>query len=56
MEIEREVAADGASELLGGMIDRMDADSFRQYLRYHFYLCEKKEFLGMSSHLLFIGR
>lgn len=56
VELEREVAADGASELLGGMIDRMDADSFRQYLRYHFYLCEKKEFLGMSNHLLFIGR
>jgi len=31
-------------------------ESYQQYLRYHFYLCEKQECLGMSNHLLFIGR
>ena len=28
---------------------------YQQYLRYHFYICEKPEFLGMSNHLLFVG-
>lgn len=56
VEIEREIASDGLSELLHGLIDRMDAASFRQYLRFHLYLCEKKELLGASNHLLFIGR
>lgn len=30
-------------------------ESYAQYLRYHFYICEKPEFLGMSNHLLFVG-
>lgn len=50
-----EVASDGASELLQELVNSLDEDSYRQYLRYHFYICEKKEFLGMSNHLLFVG-
>ena len=50
-----EVAADGASELLQELVNSLDAPSYQQYLRYHFYICEKHEFLGMSNHLLFIG-
>ncbi len=50
-----EVASDGVSELLKDLINGMDEDTYRQYLRYHFYLCEKPECLGMSNHLLFIG-
>lgn len=54
--IVKEIAADGASELLEEKINAMDDESYAQYLRYHFYLCEKPEFLGMSNHLLFVGR
>lgn len=50
-----EVAADGASELLQDLVNSLDEASYQQYLRYHFYICEKHEFLGMSNHLLFIG-
>lgn len=56
IRIQNEVASDGISELLKNMIERMDEESYRQYFRYHLYLCEKKECLGMSNHLLFIGR
>lgn len=56
VEILKEVASDGVSELLAEKINAMDEDSFAQYLRYHFYICEKPELLGMSNHLLFIGR
>ena len=56
IRIQNEVASDGISELLKDMIERMDEESYRQYFRYHLYLCEKKECLGMSNHLLFIGR
>ena len=51
-----EVASDGASELMEKEINAMSGESYRQYLRYHFSLCEKPEFLGMSNHLLFVGR
>ena len=50
-----EVASDGASELLQGLVNNLDEASYQQYQRYHFYICEKPEFLGMSNHLLFVG-
>lgn len=50
-----EVASDGASELLAERINAMSDQDYRQYLRYHFYICQKPELLGMSNHLLFVG-
>ena len=55
VQICHEVASDGASELLQDLVNGLDDASYRQYLRYHFYICEKPEFLGMSNHLLFVG-
>ena len=43
------------SELLEHKINAMDDENYAQYLRYHFYICEKPEFLGMTNHLLFVG-
>lgn len=51
-----EVASDGASELMADRINGMSEESYAQYLRYHFYICEKPELLGMSNHLLFVGK
>ena len=56
IQICHEVASDGASELLQSLVNGLDEASYLQYLRYHFYICEKPEFLGMSNHLLFVGR
>ena len=56
IQICHEVASDGASELLQDLVNSLDEASYQQYLRYHFYICEKPEFLGMSNHLLFVGR
>ena len=50
-----EVASDGVSELLKDLINTMDPETYQQYLRYHAYICEKPECLGMSNHLLFVG-
>lgn len=55
VKILHEVASDGISELMADKINSMDAESYAQYLRYHYYICEKQEFLGMSNHLLFVG-
>ena len=55
INILHEVASDGASELLAMKINEMDEEDYAQYLRYHFYICEKPEMIGMSNHLLFIG-
>ncbi len=55
ISIVKEIASDGLSELLAEKINTLDEYSYRQYLRYHFYCCEKPELLGHSNHLLFIG-
>ena len=49
------MASDGASELLAMKINEMEEEDYAQYLRYHFYICEKPEMIGMSNHLLFVG-
>ncbi|WIV11455.1 class I SAM-dependent methyltransferase [Proteiniborus sp. MB09-C3] len=54
LRISAEVAADGLSELLADKINNMNDENYRQWLNYHYYCCEKPEFLGASNHLLFI--
>lgn len=54
VSILHEVASDGASELLAAKINEMDDENYAQYLRYHFYICEKPELLGMTNNLLFV--
>ena len=54
--ILHEVASDGVSELMQEKINAMDDASYAQYLRFHDYICEKPECLGMSNHLLFVGQ
>ena len=56
VQIVSAVGADGISWLMEDKISRMDDESFSQYLRYHFYCCEKPDMLGRSLHLLYIGR
>ncbi len=56
LNIIGEIAADGLSELFAEKINNMDEKSYRQWLNYHFYCCEKPEFLGASNHLLFLAQ
>lgn len=56
VELLREIAADGVSELLADTINAMSDASYQEYLKYHFYCCEKPEMLGRSSHVLLVGR
>ncbi len=34
------------------MINQMDDDTFALYLKYHFFLCERKDLVGLSNHTL----
>ena len=56
VELLHEIAVDGVSELLTDKINQLDEAGYKQYLRYHFYCCEKPEMLGRSNHLLFVGK
>lgn len=49
------VAVDGIMELAEGRKDfAMTDEEFKQYAKYHLAICEKRELLGSSSHLLYI--
>lgn len=56
IQILNEVASDGMSELLDARINSLDEAGYEQYLKLHFYSCEKPEMLGHSNHFLFVGR
>lgn len=54
-KILHEVAVDGLSEMLSEKINKMDEKNYEQYLKFHFYICEKPEMVGHSNHYLIIG-
>jgi len=50
------IASDGYAELLEQQIDQLSEDKFQKWLNFHFYMCEKKEALGASHHLLYVTK
>jgi len=56
LTIEKEIASDGMNELLRDKINKFDDETYKHWVKYHLYLCEKPEFLGSSNHLLFVCR
>ena len=41
---------------MADIINAFDDEEYAQYMRYHIYCCEKKEMLGMSNHVLIVGK
>lgn len=46
------ISQDGPTEYLKKEINNMDNETFSIYLRYHFSICERKELIGSSRHIL----
>lgn len=58
MDFEQLAKIENESERVNRTYDIFNEDArlnHTQYLRYHFYICEKPELLGMTNHLLFMG-
>ncbi len=45
-------ASDGASDYMRPVLNKMSEETFEAYLKYHLSICERKELLGASSHLV----
>ena len=56
LQIVHEVASDGLSELLQDKIDKMMLENYKEWFKYHLYTCERPEFLGTTSHLLYVAK
>jgi ubiquinone/menaquinone biosynthesis C-methylase UbiE len=50
------VGSDMATNYMRPVIDDMDDDFFRVYLKYHFTICERADMVGTSHHILDIHR
>lgn len=48
-------AADGLAELLSEKINALTKEQFSEWLRFHFYTCEKEELLGYSHHIVYVA-
>lgn len=46
------LAQDGPSDYIRPIINKMDEETFDLYIKYHLSICERKELLGASSHVL----
>jgi len=46
------LAQDGPSDYIRPILNKMDEETFNIYLKYHLSICERKELLGASSHVL----
>ena len=45
-------AADGCALLIREAIDKMDDETFKLYLKYHYATCERKDLTGITSHAI----
>ncbi len=50
------VATDGSALFMREVIDKMDDETFRLYLDYHFATCERNDMLGITSYAVDIFR
>lgn len=46
------ISQDGPSDFMRSTINKMDDETFDVYIKYHLSVCERKELLGASSHVL----
>lgn len=58
LEVERLklIATDGYTCHIKEVVDKMDAEAYEMYLRYHFSICERQDLIGLSHHTLDILR
>ena len=50
------LATDGYTLHMREVIENMDAETYRLYLKYHFKTCERQDLIGMSHHTLDVLR
>ena len=46
------ISSDGMTNYIRGKLNKMNKETFNIYLKYHLSICERKDFLGVSTHLL----
>lgn len=50
------VGTDMATEFIRDTVDAMDDEMFDMYLKYHFFICERPDMVGVTHHMLDVFR
>jgi ubiquinone/menaquinone biosynthesis C-methylase UbiE len=50
------VGTDMATNYMRETVDAMDDEMFDMYMKYHFYICERSDMVGVSHHMLDVFR
>ena len=56
ISIEDYIATDGAGRLISEVINEMDEETYRHYVNYHLSICNRRDLIGYSGHILAIAR
>ena len=56
VELIKNVATDGFSHHVKGIIDELSNEEFDMWMRYHLSTCEREDLQGYSNHMLYICR
>lgn len=52
----KDVATDSIFPIMRGFIDKMSKKKYEMLVDYHLKTCERKDMMGLSSHMLYIGK
>lgn len=50
------VGTDMATEFIRETVDAMDDEMFEMYMKYHFFICERPDMVGVTHHMLDVFR
>ena len=50
------VATDGLAPMFRELFNEIDDEVYNEWLKYHFATCERKDLIGFSSHIIYIGK
>jgi 2-polyprenyl-3-methyl-5-hydroxy-6-metoxy-1,4-benzoquinol methylase len=56
LEIVEHFAQDGLAPLFAEKVDKWNVEQFKIWLDYHMSVCTEKSIIGMSNHVIIIGR
>lgn len=56
ISIEDYIATDGPSRLIADAINNMDEETYQHYINYHLSVCNRKDLIGYSGHILAITK
>jgi hypothetical protein len=56
LDIVEHFAQDGLTPLFSEKVDKWNAEQFKVWIDYHLSVCTEKSILGMSNHVIIIGR